>query len=279
MTPSPEPAPPTAWRPRPTPAARAVPAPEVSALWTTLSVLFAAQSVGLLGIAWRQSTSVGVTLFMDVELAEQAAVVIDRGGAASTLLAAILLVARVGPAATVAAGATAWMALVTVLDVVQGGHFGAWLAPVAHAVRWGTPLLLVALARGARPALAASSLRWMAAAVFLGHGIECLMGHPTFTDFLIAVPDRWLGWTIDQATASGILRVIGGVDVVVAGWMAFRGDPPVAAWMTFWGFLTAAVRVLYFGVLGWPDAVVRVANGGAPAVVLWLTARARQNER
>ena len=236
-------------------------------LW--LGCLFAVQSVGFVALVWRQGTPVANWAFSARLLSDEWIAYLDRGAALLVMLAAIVMLVAPSRRITVAAGVVAslWMATVSGVDSVVGGHFAAELAPAAHAVRWATPAVVAALAAGLSDDHALRGLRLAAGAVFVAHGIECLLAHPTFIDFLISVPQRVFRLVFDQSGATRTLLIIGVVDVVVGMALVVGGWWQVAFWMAMWGFLTAAVRVLYFGEAGWPDALIRVTNGGIPLVI------------
>lgn len=258
-----------------------------------LAVLFVLQTVGFVALVLREGTSIGSTLFLKLHLPEGATRAIDLGGAGLTAVCAVGLVflsvaGRVlAPSrnagefmvgALLLSGFSAgWMLLESLLRVSEGGQFGSMLAPIAQAVRWGTPLAIGALAIGADPSVVLRWLRMAAGLVFVAHGLECLFGHPLFTDFLIIVPGRYLGHgQLSQPTAETILLLIGGLDVVVGVLFARRYRPGLALWMTGWGFLTASVRLLYFGSVGWPDAMIRVTNGGVPLMIWGASFRSQR---
>ena len=240
-----------------------------SRLAQRLALLFALQTIGFLALVWRQGTPLGTTVFMAGLLSDDTSAWLDRTVAVSVAVGAICLLS--GQRRLAIGGglwAAACMAAVSIVDAWQGGHFAASLAPAAHAVRWATPAVASAVWMGVSVGSARVGLSWAAGAVFVAHGIECLLGHPTFVDFLITIPDRLIGLSIDQPAAATVLLVIGFVDVAVGVSMVALGGGAVAVWMVFWGFLTAIVRVLYFGEAGWPDALIRVTNGGVPLLIL-----------
>lgn len=240
--------------------------PASRSLRRSLSVLFALQTVGFTGLVLRDSTAVGALTLG--ALGASGARVVDT----AIVVLAITAGLAMGSGrrwSTVAGGgiAGAVMLTVSIAEVLHGGHFGSWLAPAAHAVRWATPIVIAALAMGATSATAIQALRGLAGLVFVAHGMECLLGHPGFIDFLIRVPDRLWGLAVDETRASWVLTAIGALDVLVGTAVSLGAGLVVTGWMTLWGFLTACVRLLYWGGSGWPDALVRVANGGVPLLV------------
>ncbi|MEM7674673.1 MAG: hypothetical protein AAF449_01580 [Myxococcota bacterium] len=245
-----------------------------SNLTRMLVVVFVIQTIGFAGLVVRQGTPVGSLMFSSGWLSEPVSSAVDGGFAAVLVVCSLILSG--GPRSwTVIAGGVAGfvMLCLTLADAVNGGHFGAELAPAAHAVRWVVPAVLAGLAIGWPAKDALRTLRIAAGAVFVAHGVECLRQHPGFVDFLVTVPETYLSVSLSQGQAVEALLAIGVLDVVVGLAMAVIGGPVVAGWMAFWGLMTAAVRLLYFGGLGWPDALVRVANGGVPLIILivhWL---------
>lgn len=146
----------------------------------------------------------------------------------------------------------------------------AWiqrLPLLSQAVRYGGPVALLLLSTR-RDAAAARVLRWSAGAVFLAHGTEALSMLPQFLDYIVVSIDRVFAVRLSEAVTRGALFAIGAVDVVVAALLVWRPTKPLLVWMAFWGFLTAAMRVIYYGFeAGTCLALVRVLNGGAPLVL------------
>lgn len=105
-------------------------------------------------------------------------------------------------------------------------------------------------------------LRIAVAGEFLGHGVFALQGKA-----------QWVGWIqellgMDAIAASGLLTLIGAMDVAIAvGVLLWRGLPRVVLlWAAIWGFWTALVRPIV-GEPVW-DFVERWANWGAPLALL-----------
>ena len=237
-----------------------------------LSVLFALQTVAFLNLVLRDGTPIGAMILPVLGAqGSRATDAVLMGTLAAGSLG--LVSGRRWPAAVGGFVAATVMFVITVADALHGGHFGAWLAPAAHAVRWATPAVVAALALGVGESMGLRALRWAAAAVFVAHGIECLLGHPGFVDFLIRIPDRYVGLMVDETTASWLLTIIGAVDVLVGTALSLGAGVAVAGWMAFWGFATACVRLLYWGPAGWPEALVRIANGGIPLIIALHIAR------
>ncbi|MCA9550358.1 MAG: hypothetical protein KC933_10000 [Myxococcales bacterium] len=186
--------------------------------------------------------------------------------------ALVLLMPRGRWLARAVVPAAVWLTLVPLAKVIAGGDFAA-LAPLGQGNR---VLGLVALALltthqpGApNAARSVALLRLGAAAVFLGHGLEALLQHPQFVDYLLVTARRAAGFPLAEAATHPILYVIGVVDVVVA-LSVWRGPHRLAlGWACFWGFATAAMRLVYYGPLGGaPHAAVRALNGGGELILL-----------
>lgn len=239
--------------------------------------LFVVQTVGFLGVVAREGTPLGAVWVLDLgfpklaaELANGAvAWLVGLGGLAAAAAAGAPLLLRRFAFPLVALTCVAGLVLLLQdwIEVAQGHHMGSFLAPAAHAVRYAIPLGLALLWTGRAPRPVLRGWTIAAGAVFLAHGIECLLGHPVFIDFLVTVPRRWLGGGPSLDTASTLLVAIGVLDVVVGLAAIVRPQRKLMLWMAFWGFLTASVRLLYFGRAGWPDALIRVTNGGMPLLL------------
>ena len=231
-----------------------------------LSVLFALQTAGFVGMVWHQGTP--WSPLMAASFGLEAGRWLDLGGGATVAVGALVMLTGPWSARGYAAlWCATYMMAMDIVDAAQGQHFASALAPFAHAVRWATPAAVAILVFRGRPAV--SLLRWAAGAVFVAHGLECLLGHPKFISFLTTVPATVFGVELSASFAAVALRGIGIIDIGVGlSLMAFQSRG-TAGWMAFWGFMTAGVRLLYFGPAGWPDALIRITNGGVP---LWLVA-------
>lgn len=124
-------------------------------------------------------------------------------------------------------------------------------------------------------AAAAGPLRWATVATFAAHGLEALQHYHVFCDMILVATRGLLAAEISQATAEAVLTWIGIADVLVASAAAVWRSPTAAGYMAAWGLITAASRVVVYGVAigGWGFAT-RVPHAVLPLVLLlvWLTA-------
>lgn len=228
--------------------------------------------LGLGSLVWLQTMgNLGLTLRDGSPLSNVFGPGADLALAGGLVLLASLALATPLPRplrASTAASLASVMLLITAIETTRFGHFASWVAPLAHAIRFVAPAALAGLLWGASARAVSLGLRVGAGAVFIGHGIECLLGHPTFIAYLTRVPRDWLGFGPSAELAGSLLTGIGVLDIVVGAALLVRAPRPVLAWTGFWGLLTALVRVLYLGLVGWPDALIRITNGGVPALLL-----------
>jgi hypothetical protein len=154
------------------------------------------------------------------------------------------------------------------------GTWVPWLTPGAHATRYMAPLALIALSvPPPRERMAEWVLRAAASATFLCHGIEALLAHSQFIDYIITGGQR-LGIEFAESSARAMLFVIGVVDVAVAAAILLpKRLRAVAAWMAAWGLTTAVMRTVYLGWGAWPETLIRVTNGAVPLTLLLLWGR------
>jgi hypothetical protein len=105
-------------------------------------------------------------------------------------------------------------------------------------------------------------LRIGVAGEFLGHGLLAIGGKAD-----------WVGWVsqlthVDTATATTLLMLVGGLDVLVAVVILIKPIKPVLLWAAFWGFWTALIRpIVGQSVL---DFVERSANWAAPLALYFF---------
>jgi len=170
-----------------------------------------------------------------------------------------------------------WMVSESVFKLILNDQ---WLEPAEHAVRYLAPLALVLIdfwpprlkfALG-WAAMALWMLRAGAAATFAGHGLVAIFQSGTggpFVGLITHSAETVLGATVTEDQARVVLAVIGGVDIGVALNMLICRSRGVAFWMMFWGFAAAASRVTAYGPERYYDILIRIANGGVPAVI-WL---------
>ncbi|MGE0143406.1 MAG: hypothetical protein AB7I19_10530 [Planctomycetota bacterium] len=148
------------------------------------------------------------------------------------------------------------------------------LVPIEQALRWSVPwILLLWLDPRGRPIpdrtdAAVECLRVAVAATFVGHGIEALARNPHFVDLIYSFATATGGLRPDLAVAETLLRIIGGIDLVVALLVVTTRWVPVAAWMAFWGMATAFARVIHAGPSAWPEVALRSVHFGVPLALL-----------
>ena len=219
--------------------------------------------------AWAHYSELNSLLFGHAGFSESAARSVDLGSAVGLVLAAAL--ALLGTRSWLIGFAGLWFLLEAGARTVLRGHALPELALLAHSARYLLPLALLLLARG-RAGWAEGVLRWAAALTFAAHGVEALAKVPAFLDLLLLTARR-VGVPATEAQASGLLTVIGLVDLGVAGLVVVRRMRGVALYMLVWGAVTLASRVTAGGLVQWPEALVRLPNAAAPAALFLLWAR------
>ena len=238
-----------------------------------LSGVVLIQSAGLILTTSKEGTAVGTWLFLDRLWAEAATKQFEWAG---TLLAAVASVALVfarrsavrWASATLVAG---WCLALALFQWKNGGSAFSELSVPAHATRFAAPLALAALDR---KYAAVWLLRVGIALTFFTHGLEAFRLHPGFIDYLIAADRNIFGLGLNQSGAEVILRVIAIHDFVLAGFVLVGGrNRFLLGWMAFWGVVTSLSRVVLGGEAAAYLAIVRIANGGLPLVLLLLTRR------
>lgn len=247
-----------------------------------LRAIVLVQCVGLVWTSRVAGTEIETILFGEYGWPDRFSFLLDR-----TIAGALLAVAVVGLVLPMRAGyvtMAAWFVAMPLARWSFGGVPFHELALPADAIRWVAPLAIALLpacsfrqASAALPCEAPSRevpvtwlLRAAVAATFFTHGIEALQGHPGFVDYLLIADRRLLEVGLDQSGAELLLRVIGVVDIACAlALLALPLRRGLLAYMAFWGLLTAGARIVHSGEHGIHEALVRVANGGVPAL-LWL---------
>ncbi len=239
-----------------------------------LSILTAAQCAGLVLYVSRDSSAVGSVLFVHLEVGEAWSVGVDR--AAAQLALAIAVTAVAGWPNRGLLFVSGWFALLALAQTYDGGVPFAMLSLPAHATRIALPIAALLAARlesGRSHGLDPEGWRWgvrvAIALTFATHGYEALAGHPRFIDYILTADEKLFSAFPEQPDALRLMLVIGILDLGVACLILTGRDTRwLLAYAACWGVLTAIARVVHVEQR-YPQALIRVANGGLPLVLLF----------
>lgn len=158
-----------------------------------------------------------------------------------------------------------WFMAQSFAVMLTGGKGFSELALLAHAARWGMPLILLFMLLE-KEELADWSAKIFASSTFLIHGWEAWSLNPPFQDLLF----NFFGY-FSYSPTSGfiavILHTVGVMDICLAIGILLLKSNKIYVWMAIWGFVTAFSRPLTLGLEAWSEFAIRAANGGIP---LWL---------
>ncbi|QDU37841.1 hypothetical protein Mal4_21580 [Maioricimonas rarisocia] len=246
-----------------------------SLVQATLRIVVAVQCWGV-AATWLQGGNHAAVLQFAMEhngMAESAAARFDNIIAVAMLACGALTLTR--PCWPVLLPVSGWMLLESVMKMLLHDQ---WLEPAEHASRYLAPVALIVI--DFWPPKLKFALGWAmvsmwllriaAASTFVGHGLMAIFQSGTggnFVDLITLSAANVLGATVSEEHARVALAVIGGVDIGVALNLLISRSRGVAFWMAFWGFAAAASRVTAYGPEQYHDILIRVANGGVPAVV------------
>ena len=247
-----------------------------------IRVLIFLQCTGLAAISILDGTSLGTYLYLYGNLAESLSYALNYGIAGTLSLVAIFSIYKVRPLALFT------MALIFGLEslfkTILGGSFASDLTLAAHMVRFSWPLLfgLVILFDGSWHSLRRRDVlfffRLFIAVTFFVHGVEALMMHPKFIDFIIVTNKKLEFLPATEAFARQALIGIGIVDLLVAVILVFKPVRWVLAYMVFWGALTASIRYVYADTQGIPDVMIRAPHYCVP-MLIWILSKYRMQTR
>lgn len=235
-----------------------------------LRVGLAVQGLGLWLIALRRRTALDGALFLNMDWPEHIARGVDVAGATAAAAAGLWLLWR--PSRLAAGYLTAWMGVALWATWLhEGSYFGDVLWP-AWAIRVASPAILLGALLERAPERE-RALEWLmraaCAATFGAHGLEALWAHPRFIDLIFGAFAR-LGLRPAQAHVEDALVVIGVVDLTVAAAALLgRRWPKLAGWMALWGGITAASRVVEWGLGGVDLALLRACHVALPLALWW----------
>lgn len=164
-----------------------------------------------------------------------------------------------------------WILFQAAAVSLNGGKKFSELAVLAHATRWGLPLVLFIFlfckdkTKWLLPAIICSSM------TFAVHGWEAWNLNPPFQDLLYNFAAIF-GVSPGQGAVHLFLKTVGCMDLFLAVSVLFYRKPGLFLWMVIWGFVTALSRPITIGIEAWPEFTMRIANCGLP-LVLFLAYR------
>ena len=104
---------------------------------------------------------------------------------------------------------------------------------------------------------------------FIGHGIEALVGHGQFVDFLLYLAEG-PNLSLSENIATKLLVFIGSLDILFAFLVWTRWKKQALLFMCLWGALTSLMRVYYYDSLlvGGLECLWRLPHWIIPLVLL-----------
>ena len=243
-----------------------------------------ALSLGLLlqcaAMAWQLHGAPGVlngALYLELGVPEVHANAVDR--VALLALPFLALLAWRRPRAVWLAPIALWFAATAWAQARLAGSAWADLAPYGQALRYGTPVAVLALgwdaSRTARALLGIAT-----AAVFASHGWKAWSAAPAFHDLIWGVWNRWVPLAapgperVDGALAAIAVQdflLAAGALAVGLGWTPGPRAGRFLLYMALWGALTAVSRPLAFGWAFADRALLRALNALGPYALWRLT--------
>lgn len=222
-----------------------------------------------------KNTALNGVVFLSLDLSESLAKAMDQGGA--TLVMIVAMAALWWPRAWMLWIISGWMMIIALASWHQGGApFSQW-SVLAWSIRWGAPLVLWSWMRWPQaPERGEWLARGVIASTFALHGVEALSLHPAFVDLIIGAGHRFFGVWWSESTVHLMLRVIGGVDLIVAALLlSGKRWTKLAMYLALWGFVTALSRVVEWGPSGWGEASLRACHGALPLALWWRWHKAK----
>lgn len=113
------------------------------------------------------------------------------------------------------------------------------------------------------------------ALTFASHGFEALQHYGPFIDMLIVSAESLFSWRLPEYLALKLLTAIGVIDLLAAALVVLSRSRSVAWYMACWGLITAAARLVAYGVIGgWYPCVIRSAHWALPLMLALAWRRA-----
>lgn len=248
-------------------------------LKATLRVVVAVQCFGAAAkiLSMDIQSRIAGFLVSDLGRAQEQASQLDQYAAYGLMACGVLTVLR--PCWPVLLPVCVWFAGSALVPFVRGEESLPGMSPLLEASRYGAPLALLLLdfwppslkSHLGRTVVSMWLLRLAAAATFAGHGLLALqhsMQGGELLDLLTVTCDKALGWEMAPAQGKWVLAIIGGIDIGLALNVLVSRSKIVVLGMAVWGLMTAAAYLVQLGPQAYPEALLRIAAGGIPLVVL-----------
>ncbi len=163
-----------------------------------------------------------------------------------------------------------WLLCLSLGSMLNGGKKYSELAILAHATRWGLPLVLwlAFYCRAKGIDFLKNKVLYFTAILccsltFAVHGWEAYNLNPPFQDLIYRFASM-VGISVPESVNFGILKAVGCMDLLLAASILFLHKPKIFLWMAFWGLITAFSRPLTMGFDAWPEFAMRIANCALP---------------
>ncbi len=241
-------------------------------LWSYLRWIALLQGVGAILLMILDGSKLSKYVFLNTDASEQLSLFVNY--ALAMMLGFLVLILWWRPIKIGLLLLSAVFVLEALLTSYLGGSYASGIAPFAHSMRYGWPIaFLILLYEPQASRLALIGWRLLLGIIgitFIAHGIEALLHHPKFIDYLIVTSDRLTAWRFNEAVARALLWCIGTVDILVALWLFWRPNRAVLWYMGGWGLITAAARITYAGWNGVPDFFLRAPHYMLPFFAAWV---------
>ncbi|MBW3469516.1 hypothetical protein [Arthrospiribacter ruber] len=147
-----------------------------------------------------------------------------------------------------------------------GGFFTKW-SLISHSPRYLLPFGLVFLTFENTKKVGIQLFRVGVVLVFFIHGLESLQSHPYFAEYILN-SFEYVGIPVHEDQALLMMKIIGGIDILVAALVLFSPSVFIYAWASFWVLITFVIRFLSFGWLMHKEVLLRWPNLVLPLILL-----------
>lgn len=218
--------------------------------------------------AFFNETSLNSVLFLMLDQSDSFSRLFDKISSVMLLLSfALFLITRIASFLLVPVFYAIALPICTML---LHSSFAYEFALLTHGARIGLPLVLYMFFRGEQEWSFDKRfmIRFMVTLTFVGHGIEALMEHPKFIDFLIEGFALMFGYELSEYGAIQLLALIGAADIVLAISGLIKPRVWIYLWMASWGVITSLCRLMYFEWDGIFPMLLRSAHWALPVVAM-----------
>lgn len=150
-----------------------------------------------------------------------------------------------------------WFLSIAITTTLLHSSFGYEVSLLTKSMRYLLPLIIL---YGFNTKKSILFFKIAISTTFIGHGIEAMLEHPVFMDYLFDFFSGYLNVEPSLSTVRHTLFIIGLIDILMALTIWFNRNNFNLTYFFIWGLITALERIDYMGINGIYDFLMRAPH-------------------